>query len=223
MHRRVDEFKTFSVTGIEVFPPFGRPILVRVEIVPNDDDSLSGKCCGNGLQKRNQSFGISMRNDFANHSTRAHVECGKQRARSVTHVFELVSNGAIGRTMGWMRPGKCLHGFFVNRNDNGIFGRRTIKLADAMRFRLKFGILAVHPMANAVWAQATRIENSLHGRTADAHTQARLYLVDNHVERCHLFEWGFGIAFAVTCNRDDFTPSFERNHRRAPGTHQIAQ
>ena len=77
MFRRVNEFKAMLMSFIKCFPPFERPIDVRAQIVPNDENPFARVLYRDGFHKGFERFCVTMCNDLANDFARAHVECGK--------------------------------------------------------------------------------------------------------------------------------------------------
>jgi hypothetical protein len=143
MQRRVNEAEAAAVPSVELAPPAVPPVVVDVEVVPDDDHApLGGAACKNFHEPQERGC-IAMKDHLAEHLARAHVERAEQGARAMTNVLEFIAQAAVRRDVRRVHPREHLHGLLIDAKHVDVFRRVEVEPADAPDLGPEVGVWAV--------------------------------------------------------------------------------
>ena len=140
MQRGVDEAEAMPVFSIEPRPARVAPLVVQVEVVPDDVDAAPLVTLCERVHEGQQRTRIAVPNDATEHRSRADVERSEQRACTATAVLELVPDDATMTHVGGVTARQRLHGLLVDAHDDSILGWLPVEAADPRNLRAKVGI-----------------------------------------------------------------------------------
>src|SRR5690606_21189141 len=146
----VDEREAAAMARVELGPTLLLPVVVDVEVVPDDDD-LARDARADGLQDLHQIPPRSLRPALSIDLAGAHVERCEERARAVAAVVELLPARAAGLRRLEPRPTlMCEEALLVDAEDGRVVGRRHVQLAHPFDLVVELRVLAVEPHPDAM-------------------------------------------------------------------------
>jgi hypothetical protein len=143
VQRRVNEAEAAAVPSVELAPPAVPPIVVDVEVVPDDDHAPLGGAACKGLHEPQERTRVAMRDDLAEHLPRAHVERAEQGARAMANVLEFIAQAAVRCDVRRVHPREHLHGLLVDAKHVDVFRGVEVEPADAADFGPEVWVWAV--------------------------------------------------------------------------------
>ena len=210
VQRRVHETKTIAVLLVEPRPASVGPVVVHVEVVPDDVDAAAFVALRQVVHEGQERTRVTVRNDATEHLARADVEGCQQRACPAAAVLELVADDTASPHVDRMTTRQRLHRFLVDAYDDSVLGGMLIEAADPRHLRPKVGIGGVEPVANTVRAPAARLQDSSDRTAAHSRTATLVQGVGHRLVRPHVSEGDSVVGRPLAGQLHNLAPSLQR-------------